>query len=44
MVLGLCLGPVFHVLLPGLDLLAAGLTGGLAAYAWHRMAKRRAAP
>lgn len=44
MVLGLCLGPVFHVLLPGFDLLAAGLTGGLAAYAWHRMGKRKAAP
>lgn len=44
MVLGLCLGPIFHVFLPGFDLLAAGLTGGLAAYGWHRMAKRRAAP
>ncbi|WP_342635354.1 AzlC family ABC transporter permease [Aquibium carbonis] len=44
MVLGLGLGPVFHVLLPGFDLLAAGLIGGLAAYGWHRYARRRAAP
>ncbi len=44
MVLGLCLGPVFHVVLPGFDLLAAGLIGGLAAYGWHRYARRRAAP
>lgn len=42
MALGLALGPVFHVLLPGFDLLAAGLIGGFAAYAWHRVAKRRA--
>lgn len=42
MVLGLALGPVFHVLLPGFDLLAAGLIGGGAAYGWHRVAKRRA--
>ena len=41
MVLGLGLGPVFHVLLPGFDLLAAGLVGGLGAYGWHRYAKRR---
>jgi len=44
MVLGLGLGPVFHVLLPGFDLLAAGLIGGLAAYGWHRYARRRNAP
>lgn len=42
MVLGLCLGPVFHILLPGFDLLAAGLIGGAAAYGWHRVGKRRA--
>lgn len=35
MVLGLILGPVFHVLLPQFDLLAAGLVGGAAAYGWH---------
>jgi predicted branched-subunit amino acid permease len=44
MVLGLGLGPVFHILLPGFDLLAAGLIGGFAAYGWHRYARRRAAP
>jgi predicted branched-subunit amino acid permease len=44
MVLGLGLGPVFHVLVPGFDLLAAGLIGGGAAYGWHRLARRRAAP
>ena len=35
MVLGLGLGPLFHVLLPQFDLLAAGLIGGAAAYTWH---------
>lgn len=35
MVLGLGLGPLFHVLVPQLDLLAAGLIGGGAAYGWH---------
>lgn len=35
MILGLILGPVFHVLLPQFDLLAAGLIGGTAAYGWH---------
>ncbi|MFD9897181.1 AzlC family ABC transporter permease [Mesorhizobium sp. UC22_110] len=35
MVLGLALGPVFHVLLPQFDLLAAGMVGGTAAYGWH---------
>lgn len=43
MVLGLVLGPVFHVLLPGFDLLAAGLLGGAGAYAVHRISKRRKA-
>lgn len=41
MVLGLGLGPAFHLLVPGFDLLAAGLVGGLAAYGWHRLARRR---
>ena len=40
MVLGLGLGPLFHVLVPGFDLLAAGLIGGGAAYGWHRFARR----
>jgi predicted branched-subunit amino acid permease len=35
MVLGLALGPVFHVLLRHFDLLAAGMVGGTAAYGWH---------
>lgn len=37
MVLGLFLGPLFHVLTPAFDLLAAGLIGGVGAYAIHRM-------
>lgn len=41
MVLGLVLGPVLHTLIPGFDLLAAGLAGGLAAYGWHRLRARR---
>ena len=40
MVLGLVLGPIFHVLLPGFDLLAAGLIGGFAAYGFHRLRRR----
>ena len=31
-VAGLCLGPVFYVYAPGLDLLWTGLVGGTAAY------------
>ncbi|PSJ59969.1 AzlC family ABC transporter permease [Pseudaminobacter soli (ex Li et al. 2025)] len=42
MVLGLGLGPLFHTVWPGFDLLAAGLTGGVAAYIYHRLARRRA--
>ncbi|MCT8998536.1 AzlC family ABC transporter permease [Chelativorans intermedius] len=41
MVLGLVLGPVFHLLLPEFDLLAAGLVAGLAAFAIHLSAARR---
>lgn len=40
MVLGLGLGPFFHVFLPDFDLLAAGLIGGFAAYAFHRLSRR----
>ncbi len=36
MIFGLVLGPVFHVLLPGFDLLAAGIIGGGAAFLIHR--------
>lgn len=43
-ILGLVLGPVFHLVLPQIDLLAAGVVGGLLAYAFHRIsAKGRAA-
>ncbi|MBW8908561.1 MAG: AzlC family ABC transporter permease [Mesorhizobium sp.] len=35
MVLGLVLGPVFHIVLPQIDLLVAGLIGGTTAYGWH---------
>ena len=40
MLLGLGLGPLFHVLVPGFDLLAAGLIGGLLAYGWHKLVRR----
>jgi predicted branched-subunit amino acid permease len=43
MVLGLVLGPLFHLLLPEADLLAAGLVGGAVAYVWHRMRQSAAA-
>jgi predicted branched-subunit amino acid permease len=36
MIIGLVLGPVFHLVLPEFDLLAAGLIGGLTAYGFHR--------
>ncbi|MEQ9177952.1 MAG: branched-chain amino acid ABC transporter permease, partial [Nitratireductor sp.] len=42
MVFGLALGPVFHIVAPGVDLLAAGLLGGLMAYGWHRFARQSA--
>ncbi len=41
MVFGLILGPIFHILVPGFDLLAAGVTGGLAAFLLHRFVARR---
>lgn len=43
MVLGLVLGPVFHIILPEFDLLVAGLLGGGAAYTFHRLSRRRQA-
>ncbi|WP_353641535.1 AzlC family ABC transporter permease [Mesorhizobium sp. WSM2239] len=43
MVLGLGLGPLFHVVVPQYDLLAAGLIGGTTAYAFHRLSRRRRA-
>lgn len=42
--LGLVLGPVFHVLAPQFDLLAAGLLGGGTAFLLHRLDKRRRRP
>lgn len=42
MVLGLVLGPLMHLVVPGFDLLAAGIIGGGIAYATH-LAKGRAA-
>lgn len=43
MVLGLGLGPVFHVIAPEFDLLAAGILGGGIAYAFHRLSRRKVA-
>jgi len=43
MAVGLVLGPVFHMLWPEFDLLAAGVIGGGIAYAWHRVSARRSA-
>lgn len=41
MVLGLALGPVFHLIEPGFDLLGAGIVAGGLAYAFHRLTRRR---
>ncbi len=41
MLLGLAVGPVFHVLVPGFDLLASGLVAGLAAFAIHLVLVKR---
>ncbi|MEO3385928.1 AzlC family ABC transporter permease [Mesorhizobium sp. CAU 1741] len=38
---GLVLGPVFHVLVPGFDLLLAGLIGGGGAFLIHVMTERK---
>lgn len=40
MVAGLVLGPLFHLAVPGFDLLATGVVGGGAAYLWHRASRR----
>ena len=42
MAFGLVLGPVFHLLLPGFELLAAGVIGGALAFLLHRIVKGRA--
>ena len=44
MVAGLILGPIMAIVLPDFSLLATGILGGFAAYAWHRLAPRRAGP
>jgi predicted branched-subunit amino acid permease len=41
MVIGLALTPVFHWLVPQADILATGLAGGAAAYAWARWKRAR---
>ncbi|WP_159586450.1 AzlC family ABC transporter permease [Chelativorans xinjiangense] len=41
MILGLALGPVFHLLTPDFDLVAAGMVAGLAAFGIHLIGKRR---
>lgn len=43
MVLGLLLGPLFHIVIPDFSLLATGLAGGGLAYLHHRLAGRGAA-
>lgn len=41
MLIGLVLGPLFHLVVPGLDLVATGIVGGLAAYGFHKLAAGR---
>ncbi|BBD37738.1 AzlC family protein [Aminobacter sp. Y103A] len=41
MILGLILGPLLHLVVPGFDLLVAGLIGGGIAFAFHKRAWRR---
>jgi predicted branched-subunit amino acid permease len=43
MALGVAFGPIFHMIVPGFDLLCAGLVGGFGGYALHRLLKRGAA-
>lgn len=43
MAFGMVLGPIFHVVAPGVDLLAGGLVGGFAAYGVHRFTRKRPA-
>lgn len=43
MLLGLALGPVFHVMIPGFDLLATGLLAGFMAFGFHLISRRRSA-
>jgi predicted branched-subunit amino acid permease len=41
MLFGMVLGPLFHMVVPQFDLLAAGPVGGLAAYGLHRLFWRK---
>jgi len=41
MILGIVLGPIFHMLIPEGDLLIAGLAGGLLAYGWHKVRRNK---
>jgi predicted branched-subunit amino acid permease len=43
MILGIVLGPVFHMLVPEGDLLIAGFAGGLLAYTWHKVRRNKTA-
>jgi predicted branched-subunit amino acid permease len=43
MVLGLILGPALHTMLPGFDLLVAGLVGGPVAFLFHKLSKGKRA-
>lgn len=40
MVIGIVVGPLLHLVVPGFDLLGAGLVGGGAAFAFHRLSRR----
>jgi predicted branched-subunit amino acid permease len=40
MLMGLALGPLFHLWTPGFDLLAAGIVGGFAAFAYHLVTRQ----
>ncbi|MGF7005200.1 AzlC family ABC transporter permease [Aminobacter sp. BE322] len=42
MVIGLVVGPLLHLVVPGFDLLGAGLIGGGAAFMFHKLSRRRA--
>lgn len=42
MATGIVLGPLFHVVVPGFELLGAGLVGGCAAFAFHKLSRRAA--
>ncbi|TWH33497.1 MULTISPECIES: AzlC family ABC transporter permease [unclassified Aminobacter] len=43
MIFGIVLGPVFHLFMPGGDLMAAGFIGGIGAYVLYRLRKGQGA-